>query len=90
MRERFDRVILLGNSGGGSLYTFYLSQALATAGERLRDTAAGDPFDLNRFDLPAADAMVYLAAHPGEGHFLGQAIDASLVEEGDPLSCEKR
>jgi hypothetical protein len=88
MRERFDRVILLGNSGGGSLYTFYLSQALAPAGERLRDTAAGDPLDLNRFDLPAADAMVYLAAHPGEGHFLGRAIDASLVEEGDPLSCD--
>jgi hypothetical protein len=88
MRARYDRVVLLGNSGGGSLYTFYLSQALAPAGQRLRETAAGDPLDLEAFELPAADAMVYLAAHPGEGHFLLQAIDPSVEDEGDPLSCD--
>ncbi|NRA01544.1 MAG: alpha/beta hydrolase [Myxococcales bacterium] len=88
MRERFDRVVLLGNSGGGSLYTFYLSQALAPAGERLVDTPAGDPFDLNRFELPRADQMVYLAAHPGEGFFLQTAIDPSVVDESDPVSCD--
>lgn len=88
MRERFDRVVLLGNSGGGSLFTFYLHQALAPEGERLVDTAAGDPFDLNRFTLPAADAVIYLAAHAGEGHFLLHAIDPSVVDERDPLSCD--
>jgi len=87
-RERYDRVVLIGNSGGGSLYTFYLSQASAPAGGRLRDTAAGEPLDLNQFELPGADAMIYLAAHPGEGWFLLNAIDPSLVEEGDPLSCD--
>jgi hypothetical protein len=87
-RERFERVVLCGNSGGGSLFTFYLSQALAAEGERLTDTAAGDPFDLNRFALPEADAMVYLAAHPGEGHYLLAAIDPSVSDEGDPLSCD--
>jgi hypothetical protein len=87
-RARYERVVLAGNSGGGSLYTFYLSQALAPAGGRLRDTAAGDPLDLNQFDLPAADAMAFLAAHPGEGHFLLHAIDPSVVDEGDPLSCD--
>jgi hypothetical protein len=87
-RERYERVVLIGNSGGGSLYTFYLSQALALPGARLIDTAAGEPLDLNRFDLPSADAMVYLAAHPGEGWFLQNAIDPSLVDEGDPLSCD--
>ncbi len=88
VRARFSRVVLLGNSGGGSLYTFYLSQALAPSGERLRETAYGEPLDLNRFELPAADQMIYLAAHPGEGHYLLHAIDGSLVEEGDPLSCD--
>jgi hypothetical protein len=87
-RERYERVVLIGNSGGGSLYTFYLSQALAAPGTRLRETAAGEPLDLNRFDLPTADAMVYLAAHPGEGWFLLHAIDPSLRNEGDPLSCD--
>ncbi len=88
LRERYDRVVLCGNSGGGSLFTFYLSQALAPEGERLRDTAAGDPFDLNAFALPAADAMIYLAGHPGEGHFLLHAIDPSQVDESDPTSCD--
>ena len=88
IRPRFSRVVLVGNSGGGSLFSFYLSQALAPAGARLQDTAAGDPFDLNRFELPAADAMVYLAAHPGEGHYLLDAIDPSVRDEGDPVSCD--
>jgi hypothetical protein len=89
-RERYERVVLVGNSGGGSLYTFYLHQALAPAGGRLTETAYGEPLDLNRFDFPAADAMIYLAAHAGEGHFLLHAIDPSLVEEGDPLSCDPK
>lgn len=87
-RARYARVVLIGNSGGGSLYTFYLSQALAPSGERLTDTAAGEPLDLNAVELPAADAMIYLAAHPGEGHYLLRAIDPSLPDEGDPLCCD--
>jgi hypothetical protein len=87
-RERYERVVLIGNSGGGSLYTFYLSQASAASGSRLRETAAGEPLDLNDVEMPAADAMIYLAAHPGEGHFLLHAIDPSLADEGDPLSCD--
>jgi hypothetical protein len=87
-RARYSRVVLLGNSGGGSLYTFYLSQALAQTGERLRDTATGEALDLNQLEMPAADRIAYVAAHPGEGHYLMHAIDPSLVEEGDPLSCD--
>jgi hypothetical protein len=88
VRARFDRVVLVGNSGGGSLYTFYLSQALAAPRERLTRTAVGDPLDLPAADLPTAEAMVYLAAHPGEGHFLLHAIDPSVVDEADPVAAE--
>jgi hypothetical protein len=88
MRERFDRVVLCGNSGGGSLYTLYIDQASAPYDERLHDTAAGDPFDLNAFDLPLPDAMIYIAAHTGEGHYLLHSIDASVTDESDPLSCD--
>jgi hypothetical protein len=88
LSSRYDRVVLCGNSGGGSFLTLYLQQALATDGGRLCDTAAGDRFDLNRFELPRADAMVYLAAHVGEGHYLLHAIDASVTDERDPVSCD--
>jgi len=88
MRSRYDRVALIGNSGGGSLFTYYVEQAGAPEGTRHTETPAGDPYDLNRFDLPLPDLMIYLAAHPGEGHYLLHAIDPSVTDEADPLSCD--
>jgi hypothetical protein len=88
VQRRFERVVLCGNSGGGSLFSFYLSQALAAPEERLRDTPAGDPVRLDQAELPGADAMIYLAAHPGEGHYLLHAVDPSVVDETDPVSCD--
>lgn len=80
-----EQVVLVGNSGGSSLAAFYQAQALAKKGQRLTTTAAGDPFDLNRFNLPAADGVAVIGPHIGQGRVLGKMIDGAVVDERDPL-----
>jgi hypothetical protein len=82
----FRHLVLLGNSGGGSLYTFYQAQAVTPPPGRITTTPAGDSYDLNRFEMPPADAMLIIAAHLGEGKVLQTAIDPSVTDEADPLS----
>jgi hypothetical protein len=84
----FERIVLIGNSGGGSLYCFYIAQASIAPPGRLRATPAGDPLDLNAVALPAVDGFVMLAAHLGEGRVLMQMIDPSVLDESNPLSCD--
>ncbi len=84
----FERVVFFGNSGGGALYTFYQSQAVIEPPGRLTDTAAGDPYDLNRFDMPAGDGIIQLATHLGQGKLMTTIIDPSVVDERDPLSID--
>ncbi len=63
MRRRgYENVVLLGNSGGGSLMA--LTQAQTGCG----------------------DGWIGIAAHPGEGVFMGHVIDPSVADENDPFS----
>ncbi len=84
----FKNVVLVGNSGGGSLFAFYQEQASTAPPQRITKTPAGDKIDLARHDLPPADAYIMLAAHLGEGQILMHMIDPSVSDEGDPLSCD--
>ncbi len=86
--KRFARVVLFGNSGGGALFSMYQAQAVTEPAQRLKDTAAGDAFDLGRFEMPPVDGLIQLATHLGQGKLLEGCIDPSVIDEGDLLSCE--
>jgi len=80
-----DRVVLLGNSGGGSLMAAYQSQAVApnvtpVIGMRPLDAIA---------DLPRGDLFVALAAHSGRPEVLTAWLDPSVTDESDPLSVDR-
>jgi hypothetical protein len=83
-----EQVILLGNSGGGPLATFYQSQARRAPADRLTDTAAGDPLILADFDLPIADGLILIGTHVGEGGVMRKCLDGSVVDENDPLATD--
>jgi len=89
-RDGFRRVVLLGNSGGGSLFAFYLAQAGRAATDRLATAPSGDSVPLRELELPAADGLILLAAHLGEGRFLLDRLDPSVVDEADPITADPR
>lgn len=79
-----ERVVLLGNSGGGSLMGAYQSQAIepnVRPAPGLRELEA-------ILDLPPGDLFVFLAAHPGRPEVLTNWMDPSVLDENDPLATD--
>jgi pimeloyl-ACP methyl ester carboxylesterase len=88
-KERgFERVVFTGQSGGGSLFAFYQSQAETAPPNRLKETPAGDPPDLNKHEMIPGDGIVILNANEGEGLHLTHHLDPSIVDESDPFSVD--
>jgi hypothetical protein len=79
----YKHVILLGNSGGAALFAFYIEQASKAAGLRLERTIGGRPVALNDVEMPTVDGLVLVSPHPGQGKLLLNALDPSLIEEGN-------
>jgi pimeloyl-ACP methyl ester carboxylesterase len=79
-----DRVVLLGNSGGGSLMAAYQSQAVEPS---VRPVAGLRPVPAIE-ELPPADLFIALAAHSGRPEVLTAWLDPSVTDELDPLSAD--
>jgi pimeloyl-ACP methyl ester carboxylesterase len=79
-----DRVVLLGNSGGGSLMAAYQSQAAAPSVRPVTGMRPLPAID----DLPPGDAFIALAAHSGRPEVLTAWLDPSVTDELDPLSAD--
>ena len=84
----FERVVLLGNSGGASLYAFYIQQSGLPPASRLSQTPGGRPIDLAGADMPQADELILVSPHPGQGALLMNALDPSVVDELDAFSTD--
>ncbi|MFD1710334.1 alpha/beta hydrolase [Ottowia sp. GY511] len=80
-----EKVVWLGNSGGGSLGTFYQQQAKAAPADRLKLTPGGRPIPLADASMPAFDGMIISAAHTGQGNIINGTIDPSVVDEHEPF-----
>jgi hypothetical protein len=84
----FERIVLLGNSGGSGLYSFYIQQSALPAQDRIIKTPGGRATYLASATMPIVDGMIYLAPHPGQGRLLMGCIDPSVTDEGDALSID--
>ena len=77
----YEKIILVGWSGGGSLSLFYQAQA---ENPTITHTPAGDPVDLTKAALIPADAVIFQAAHISRAQLLLDIIDPSVLDEQDP------
>jgi pimeloyl-ACP methyl ester carboxylesterase len=79
-----QRVVLLGNSGGGSLMAAYQSQATEPS---VTPVAGMRPLPAIE-QLPPGDLFIALTAHAGRPEVLTAWLDPSVTDETDPLSAD--
>jgi pimeloyl-ACP methyl ester carboxylesterase len=77
-------VVILGNSGGGSLMAAYQAEATSPLLARESKGLAGDALA----NLIAGDFFVTLAAHAGRPDVLTSWIDPSVTDETDSLGAD--
>jgi pimeloyl-ACP methyl ester carboxylesterase len=76
----YEKIVLAGWSGGGSLSMLYQSQAEHPT---IVATPAGDPIDIPGAKLIPADAVLFKAAHISRAVMLADTIDPSVRNEAD-------
>ena len=83
--QGYGKVVLIGNSGGAALASFYQAQAERLTIETMVD---GDPARLSPQDLPPVQGLALCAAHEGRSCLMRNWIDPSLTDEHDGLSVD--
>lgn len=85
-RFGYEKIVLGGWSGGGSLSLFYQDQAEHPT---ITETPAGDPVDLKNAGLIRADAILLLAAHISRSVTMTEWLDPSILDEADPFTRDR-
>ncbi|SEJ87705.1 hypothetical protein SAMN05428950_10497 [Sphingomonas sp. OV641] len=79
-----ERIVILGNSGGGSLMGAYQAEAIAPTLGHALPPAGEDALA----QLIKADLYISLNAHQGRPEVLTDWMDASVVDEFDPVATD--
>jgi pimeloyl-ACP methyl ester carboxylesterase len=79
-----EKVVILGNSGGGSLMAAYQSQAKGVTMQPTPGLELPPALEL----IEPADLYVSLCAHGGRPEVLTQWFDPSITDERDPASID--
>jgi hypothetical protein len=81
-RFGYEKVVLGGWSGGGSLSLFYQDQAEHPT---ITHTPAGDEVDIVGANLQPADGVMLLAAHVSRSVTMTEWLDPSILDENRPF-----
>lgn len=81
-RFGYEKVVLGGWSGGGSLSLFYQDQAVNPT---IDATPAGDLIGVREAGLQPADAVLLLAAHISRAVTMTEWLDPSITDEAQPF-----
>jgi pimeloyl-ACP methyl ester carboxylesterase len=77
----YEKVVLIGNSGGASIVPYYQAQARSPS---VVDPPGGGP-DLTTEELTPVDAFVLLNAHPSRARLNTEWLDPSIMDEHQPF-----
>jgi pimeloyl-ACP methyl ester carboxylesterase len=77
----YEKVVLVGNSGGASIVPYYQAQATTPT---VTDPPGGGP-DLTTAGLVPADAIVFLNAHPSRARLSTEWLDPAILDERQPF-----
>ncbi len=86
--QGYEKIVALGNSGGGPLWALYNQQALLAPDRRIAKTPGGRPTKLQDADMPVPDGIVFVSAHLGQGALLMNGLDPSVTDEHDAFSVD--
>ena len=88
LKQRFgyEKVVLGGWSGGGSLSLFYQDQAEHPT---ITHTPAGDEVNVAGANLIPADAILLLAAHISRSVTMTEWLDPSILDEDRPFERDR-
>jgi len=80
-----ETVVILGNSGGGSLMGAYQAEAIAPTMAELVKGRGREAL----LTLPSGDLYISLNAHTGRPEVLTDWLDPSVVDEADPVATDE-